>query len=154
MRPPKGFTITESYVDWIGNTVKDEDTVLIGQRDGNGSRMWIGQVVVVAEHRFMRKHWTGYRDAQGKAVYEDVEDVEYSVLIQPLSGSLYSPSSSKHSWSMLRDWNDQLVRDERGNVVYDDTVKPKPTWTKAEFVVKYPKEFLPEGLTSPSGGVE
>lgn len=134
MRPPKGFTLTESYVDWIGNTVVDDDIVLIGQRDGNGSRMWIGQVVAVAEHRVM-------------------EYVENSVLIQPLSPTLYSPHSSKHSWEFKRDWDFQIVHDEHGKPVYDDN-KPRPSWTKAEFVVKYPKEFLPEGLTSPPGGVE
>jgi hypothetical protein len=143
MKPPKGFTLTESYVDWVGNTVTSEDTVLIGQRDGNGSRMWIGEVVAIAEHRYMQQRWTGRRDSLGKAIYEDVEKVEHSVLIQPLSAYLYAPGSSKHSWKHKYDWNDELVRDERGNAVYDDTVKPKPTWTKADFVVRYPKEFLP-----------
>ena len=133
MRPPKGFTLTESYVDWIGNTVVDDDIVLIGQRDGNGSRMWIGQVVAVAEHRIMSKH--------------------YSVLIQPLSVTLYSPHSFKHSWKLKRDWDNNVVHDAQGRPVYEDK-KPRPTWTKADFVVKYPKEFLPEGLTSPAGGVE
>jgi hypothetical protein len=143
MKPPKGFTFTESYVDWVGNTVRAQDTVLIGQRDGNGSRMWIGEVVAIAEHHYTEQRWTGRRDAQGKGIFDTVPKVEHSVLIQPVSGSLYSPHSSRHHWELKMDWNDQIVRDERGNALFDDTKRPKPTWTKAEFVVRYPKEFLP-----------
>lgn len=111
-KPPDGAAVTsEPYIDFLGNEVGPGDQVIVCQRDGNVSRMWLGECsgVAVWEDRWLRPHW--------------------HVLIQPVDFNAYSRGASKHVWE--REENPLTGKSEPTGK------RPPPRWIMADHVVLY-----------------
>lgn len=136
--PNKAKVTTEAYKDFLGNLLEPGGYVIVGQRDGNQSRMWLGECfgVAVEEHNVMR--WDGVPpttvDANGYKVYNRVPAIEYTwyVLIAPVRPDAYS-TYHKHQWET----EDSPLT---GKAEFTGK-RPAPRWMLAKHVVWVPKEI-------------
>lgn len=124
--PPKGAQVTfDLYVDFLGNSVHEGEYVIVGQRVGNSSRMWLGECLGVAYHEKMRQTWDRVTQIRGHEAYR-----EWVLLIQAVRFDGYS-THWKHQWEMEEDplSGRQVPTGKR----------PAPRWMSADNVVWFPK---------------
>jgi hypothetical protein len=115
MKLPKAPDVP-SFVDFLGNSVAAGDYVIVGQRDGNMSRMWLGEVFAVNEVP------SPYRN----------HPVELKACVQAVRIDGYS-TWSKHDWPHAHD-SFTGKSEPTGE-------RPRPTWITCKNMCWYPREI-------------
>lgn len=123
-KTPKDFTIVSEATDWLGQTVTAGCHAIVGQRDGNMERMWLGEVLAIAERREMVQRYMGL-NIDGDRIYRNVERVDYKVCMQPVDYNAYS-TRSKHGWP------GEMVGRE-----FVPSGRPRPNWMDFQKIVKF-----------------
>lgn len=123
-KTPKDFTPIKEANDWLGQNVSAGCKVIVGQRDGNMERMWLGEVLALAERRTPYQRFMGL-NIDGDRIYETDERVEVKVCVQPVDYNAYS-THSKHGWP-----------GEMVGRVFVPSGRPRPNWMDFQKIVKF-----------------
>ena len=123
-KTPKDFTPVKEATDWLGQTVTAGCQVIVGQRDGNMERMWLGEVLALAEQRTPYQRYMGL-NIDGDRIYVTDERVHVKACVQPVDYNAYS-THSKHGWP-----------GEMVDRVFVPSGRPRPNWMDFQKIVKF-----------------